>query len=63
MYLEMKDMATAEKARDLYMQALEKAENQYEPLWKLSRILYYIGDNTEIKKEKKLIFKRVKKKK
>ncbi len=57
LYLEMKDMATAEKARDLYLQALEKSENQYEPLWKLSRILYYIGDHTEVKKEKKLIFK------
>ncbi len=57
LYLEMKDMATAEKVRDLYLQALEKSENQYEPLWKLARILYYIGDNTEIKKEKKLIFK------
>ncbi|MGD8535712.1 MAG: hypothetical protein PVF66_07680, partial [Candidatus Aminicenantes bacterium] len=57
LYLEMKDMATAEKARDLYLQALEKAENKYEPLWKLTRILYYVGDNTETKKEKKLIFK------
>lgn len=57
LYLGMKDMATAEKARDLYLQALEKAENKYEPLWKLSRILYYVGDNTELKKEKKLIFK------
>lgn len=57
LYLEMKDMATAEKARDLYLQALEKAGNKYEPLWKLTRILYYVGDNTETKKEKKLIFK------
>ncbi len=57
LYLEMKDMPTAEKARDLYLKALEVAEDKYEANWKLSRILYYVGDNTEDKKEKKEIFK------
>lgn len=56
LYLEMKDMATAEKARDLYLKAFEVAEDNYEAYWKLSRILYYVGANTEIKKEKKAIF-------
>ena len=56
LYLEMKDMATAEKARDLYMKAWQTAENRYEGYWKVSRILYYIGANTESKKEKKTIF-------
>lgn len=56
LYLGMKDMATAEKARDLYMKARDIAENKYEPFWKLSRIFYYIGDNVESNKEKKIIF-------
>jgi len=56
LYLGMKDMATAEKARDLYMKARDIAENKYEPFWKLSRIFYYIGDNSESNKDKKIIF-------
>lgn len=56
LYLEMKDMATAEKARDLYLKAVQMADNDYEPFWKLSRIYYYIGANKESKKEKKIIF-------
>ena len=56
LYLGMRDMATAEKARDLYMKARDLAENKYEPFWKLSRILYYIGDNSESNKDKKVIF-------
>lgn len=56
LYLEMRDMATAEKARDLYLKAFELAEDKYEASWKFSRILYYVGKNTENKKEKKVIF-------
>ena len=57
LYLEMKDLPTAKEARDLYLRALEVSEDKYEANWKLSRILYYVGDNTEEKKEKKEIFK------
>lgn len=56
LYLEMSDLATAQKARDLYMKARDLSENKYEPFWKLSRIFYYIGDNTESSKDKKIIF-------
>ncbi len=56
LYLGMSDMTTAEKARDLYMKARDIAENKYEPFWKLSRIFYYIGDNAESNKDKKIIF-------
>lgn len=56
LYLGMRDMATAEKARDLYMKARDIAENKYEPFWKLSRIFYYIGDNVDSNKDKKIVF-------
>jgi tetratricopeptide (TPR) repeat protein len=56
LYLEMNDMVTAEKARDMYMKAWQIAENRYEGYWKLSRMFYYIGANTERKKDKKVIF-------
>lgn len=58
LYLEMRDMATAEKARDLYVKALQMAEDKYEAYWKLARIFYYIGANNESNKEKKIIFSR-----
>jgi len=55
LYAEMKDMATAQEARAKYQEAATKA-GSYEAFWKLARILYYVGDNTESKKEKKIIF-------
>jgi tetratricopeptide (TPR) repeat protein len=56
LYVEMKDMATAEEARDLYLKAMQFAEDKYEVFWKLSRILYYVGANKESKRDKKTIF-------
>ncbi|MFC2169147.1 tetratricopeptide repeat protein [Acidobacteriota bacterium] len=56
LYLEMKDMATANEALDDYKKALESAADKYEAYWKISRILYFIGFHTESKKEKKVIF-------
>lgn len=56
LYNEMMDMETAEKALELYRQALGVAEDKYEPYWKISRIHYYIGTHTAEKKDKKLIF-------
>ena len=55
LYAEMKDMATAEEARAKYQEAAAKA-GSYEAFWKLARILYYIGDRTEGKKERMIIF-------
>jgi len=56
LYAEMKDMAAAKEARAKYQEALLKTEDRYEAYWKIARILYYIGFNTEKKKEKKIIF-------
>jgi tetratricopeptide (TPR) repeat protein len=56
--LEMKDMATAKKAEVLYLQASSMLDDKYDAYWKVSRILYYIGEHTENKKEKKGIFDR-----
>lgn len=58
LYEQMKDMATAEKALALYREALLKLEkgNKYEAYWRICRMLYYIGEHTEDKKEKKKIF-------
>ncbi|MFP4083207.1 MAG: TRAP transporter TatT component family protein [Candidatus Aminicenantes bacterium] len=55
-YAQMKDMASAEEALAKYREALPKAENKYHVYWRIARILYYIGDHTESKKEKKKIF-------
>ena len=56
LYAEMKDMATAQEALSKYREALSKAEDKYEAYWRTSRILFFIGDHTESKKEKKTIF-------
>ena len=55
---EMKDMATAKEAETLYLKAVGMTESKYDVYWRLSRILYYIGEHTEKKKEKKTIFAR-----
>lgn len=55
---EMKDMATAKEAEALYLKAVGMTESKYDVYWRLSRILYYIGEHTEKKKEKKTIFAR-----
>lgn len=54
----MKDMETAKEAESLYFKALGLTDSKYEVYWRLSRILYYIGEHTEKKKEKKTIFAR-----
>ncbi len=56
LYSEMKDLETAKKALALYQKSLSVAENKYESYWKIARINYYIGSNTEKKKQKKIIF-------
>jgi tetratricopeptide (TPR) repeat protein len=55
-YQAMADMATAEKALALYREALVQSEDKYEAYWKIARIMYYIGEHTEGKKEKRNIF-------
>ena len=56
LYIDMQDLETANKALELYRQALGTAEDKYEAYWKISRIHYYIGVHTEEKKDKKTIF-------
>ena len=56
--IEMKDLATAKEAENLYLKAQGLMDNNYEVYWRLARILFYIGEHTEKKKEKKGIFAR-----
>ena len=58
LYQEMKDLDTAKEAEKLYIQSLGLTDNKYDVYWRLSRIMYYIGEHTESKKEKKGIFAR-----
>ena len=55
---EMKDMTTAKEAESLYHKAIGLADSKYDGYWRLSRVMYYIGEHTEKKKEKKGIFAR-----
>lgn len=55
---EMKDMATAKEAEALYLKSLGLTDSKYDVFWRVSRVLYYIGEHTEKKKEKKGIFAR-----
>lgn len=54
----MKDMETAKEVESLLLRALGMTEGDYEALWRTSRILYYIGEHTPDKKEKKAVFSR-----
>jgi len=56
LFNEMKDMAAAKESEALYHKAIGLMDNRYEAFWRLSRILYYIGEHTEKKKDKKAIF-------
>ncbi|MFO7865703.1 MAG: hypothetical protein R6V02_02670 [Candidatus Aminicenantes bacterium] len=55
-YWKMADMASAEKALELYREALLQSEDKYEPYWKIARILYHIGAHTQDKKKQQNIF-------
>jgi len=55
-YADMQDMETAEKALSLYREALVAAEDKYEAYWKIARMLYYIGEHKEKKKERQNTF-------
>jgi len=56
LFLEMKDMDTANKALELYRQALNMLDNKYEAYWRMARVHYFIGVHTESKKEQKTLF-------
>jgi len=56
LFQEMEDMETAQQALSLYRQAANILENKYEALWRIARIMYYVGEHTENKKDKKNTF-------
>ncbi len=56
LFSEMKDMTTAKEALAIYQKAIATEVDQYEVFWRISRIQYYIGQHSESKKEKKVIF-------
>lgn len=55
LYMQMKDMATAEAILAKYREVLVGTEDKYEVYWRLARIMFFIGDHTESKKEKETI--------
>lgn len=55
---EMKDLDTAKEAESLYLKSVGLTDNKYDVYWRVSRVLYYIGEHTENKKEKKGLFAR-----
>jgi|Deesub1362B_J571_1020462.scaffolds.fasta_scaffold00002_295 tetratricopeptide (TPR) repeat protein len=56
LYQKMMDMETAKAALSKYHAAVALLDNKYEAYWRISRILYYIGDHSEKKKDKKSYF-------
>jgi tetratricopeptide (TPR) repeat protein len=56
LYADMQDMETAEQALALYRDALIAAEDKYEAYWKISRMLYYIGEHKQGKKDRQTTF-------
>jgi tetratricopeptide (TPR) repeat protein len=58
LYFEMKDMSAAKEAEALYLKAQGLTDSKYDVFWRLARVLFYIGEHTEKKKEKKGIFAR-----
>lgn len=56
MYQTMKDMAVAREVLAKYREAMGKAENKYDALWRIARMHYYIGVHTEEKKEQRTLF-------
>lgn len=55
---EMKDMTMAKEVESLLLRSIAMLDNKYDAMWRMSRILYFIGEHTEKKKEKKSIFDR-----
>ncbi len=58
LFNQMKDMEAAKETESLLLKALGMSEGNYEAFWRMSRILYYIGEHTQDKGEKKAIFSR-----
>lgn len=58
MLLSLADMETAQDILAKYETAAETIENKYDVNWKMSRIVYHIGNHTADKKEQQEIFTR-----
>lgn len=58
MLLSLADMETAQEILAKYEMAAETIDNKYDVNWKMSRIVYHIGNHTADKKEQQEIFTR-----
>jgi tetratricopeptide (TPR) repeat protein len=58
LFSQMKDMQTAKEVESLLLKALGITGSDYDAFWRMSRVLYYIGEHTQDKGEKKAIFSR-----
>jgi tetratricopeptide (TPR) repeat protein len=56
LFEDMQDMDTAQRALSLYRKALVDAVDKYEAYWKIARVMYYIGEHQEKKKDRKNTF-------
>jgi len=56
LYAQMQDLETAEEALGLYRDALIAADNKYEAYWKIARVLYYVGEHKDKKKDRQNTF-------
>lgn len=56
MYVEMKDLDTANGALAVYRKLITTEGVKYDAYWRISRIHYYIGNQNEDKKERQKIF-------
>jgi tetratricopeptide (TPR) repeat protein len=56
LYAGMQDLETAEEALGLYRDALIAADNKYEAYWKIARIMYYVGEHKDKKKDRQNTF-------
>lgn len=56
LYNEMKEMTAAKEALEKYHKAMLMMEKKYDAYWRIARIMYYIGEYTDGKKEQQSIF-------
>ncbi len=58
LFNQMKDMQTAKEVEALLLKEIGMTGGDYDAYWRMSRILYYIGEHTQDKGERKTIFSR-----
>jgi tetratricopeptide (TPR) repeat protein len=58
LFNQMEDMKTAKEVESLLLKAIGVSGGDYDAFWRMARILYYIGDHTQEKKERRTLFSR-----